>query len=205
LKEELEGSQIHVGAQNCDFREEGAYTGEVSAAMLAEMGCSFVIIGHSERRQYFGETDGSVNKKAHAALSHGRTPIICVGEKAEEREVQLTDNVVIIQVQRAILNLDPSQASRICFAYEPVWAIGTGKACDAREANRVCSIIRETIERHMGVGPAEDVRILYGGSVKPETIADQMVQPHIDGALVGGASLDADSFSQIVFNSGVRV
>ncbi|MBM3270988.1 MAG: triose-phosphate isomerase [Candidatus Sericytochromatia bacterium] len=202
---ELAGTQVLVGAQNCDYHKEGAYTGEVSPAMVADAGCQYVILGHSERRQYFAETDGGVNMKAHAALAHGLVPIICVGEKAEEREVQLTDNVVIIQVQRALLNLSPEQVSGLVFAYEPVWAIGTGKTCDAREANRVCGIIRETVERHAGPGPADDVRILYGGSVKPETIGEQMAQPHIDGALVGGASLDAASFGRIVDFRGARV
>ncbi|MBM3275019.1 MAG: triose-phosphate isomerase, partial [Candidatus Sericytochromatia bacterium] len=129
--EELAGTQVHIGAQNCDFHEEGAYTGEISPRMLSDAGCHYVVLGHSERRQYFGETDGGVNKKTHAALSHGLTPIICVGEKAEEREVQLTDNVIIIQVQRALLNLGAEQVSGLVFAYEPVWAIGTGKTCDA--------------------------------------------------------------------------
>ena len=205
VAEELAGTQVSVGGQNCEFHEEGAFTGEISPRMLEDSGCQYVILGHSERRQYFGETDGGVNKKAHAALAHGLVPIICVGEKAEEREVQLTDNVIIIQVQRALLNLTPEQVSGLVFAYEPVWAIGTGKTCDAREANRVCGIIRESVERHAGPGPADDVRILYGGSVKPETIAEQMAQPHIDGALVGGASLDPASFGRIVEFRGASV
>lgn len=203
--EELAGTQVQVGGQNCDFHDEGAYTGEISPRMLTDAGCRYVILGHSERRQYFGETDGSVNKKVHAALANGLVPIVCVGEKAEEREVQLTDNVIIVQVQRALLNLSPEQVSGLVFAYEPVWAIGTGRTCDAREANRVCAIIRDTVERSAGPGPADDVRILYGGSVKPETIAEQMAQPHIDGALVGGASLDPVSFGKIVEFRGARV
>jgi triosephosphate isomerase len=201
----LSGTQVKLGAQNCDFHDEGAYTGEISARMAAEAGCSYVILGHSERRQYFGESDGGVNKKAHAALVAGLVPIICVGEKAEEREVQLTDNVIIVQVQRALLNLAAEQVGGLVVAYEPVWAIGTGKTCDTGEANRVAGIIRETVERHAGPGPADDVRILYGGSVKPETIAEQMSQPHIDGALVGGASLAADSFGRIVEYRGAPV
>ncbi|MBU6430128.1 MAG: triose-phosphate isomerase, partial [Cyanobacteria bacterium REEB65] len=180
----------------------GAYTGELAPGMLADAGCSYVVLGHSERRQYYGETDGSVNMKVHAALAHGLIPIVCVGEKAEEREVQLTDNVIIIQVQRALLNLPPEQVSGLVFAYEPVWAIGTGKTCEASEANRVCGIIRETIAKQVGPGPADDARILYGGSVKPETITEQMSQAHIDGALVGGASLEPQSFSKLV---GFRV
>ncbi len=198
LREDLGGTAVHVGGQNLDFHESGAFTGEVAPGMLADAGCSYVLIGHSERRQYYGESDGSINKKLHAALSHGLIPIVCVGERAEEREVQLTDNVIIVQVQRALLNVPPEQAGTLCFAYEPIWAIGTGKTCDAKEANRVCGIIRETVARQMGPGPADDVRILYGGSVKPDTIAEQMAQPHIDGALVGGASLDPVSFTQLV-------
>ncbi|MBI6545142.1 MAG: triose-phosphate isomerase [Cyanobacteria bacterium NC_groundwater_1444_Ag_S-0.65um_54_12] len=205
LREELAGTAVQLGGQNCYFYDEGAFTGEVSPRMLRDAGCTYVVLGHSERRQHFAETDGSVNKKVHAALAHGLTPIICVGEKAEEREVQLTDNVVIVQVQRALLNLEPLAASQVCFAYEPIWAIGTGKTCDSREANRVCAIIRETMTRQVGPGAADDVRILYGGSVKPDTIAGKMAQPHIDGALVGGASLDPHSFAQIVeFNSVLK-
>ncbi len=203
--EEVAGTGIQVGGQNCEFHEEGAFTGEIAPKMLADAGCHYVILGHSERRLYFGETDGSVNKKVHAALGHGLVPIVCVGEKAEEREVQLTDNVIIVQVQRALLNLTPQQVSGLVFAYEPVWAIGTGKTCDSREANRVCGIIRDTVERSSGPGPADDIRILYGGSVKPETIAEQMAQPHIDGALVGGASLDPASFGRIVEFRGAPV
>lgn len=205
LREAFSGKNVRIGGQNMDYHDEGAYTGEVSGRMLRDAGCSYVIVGHSERRQYYGESDGSVNKKVHGALVNDLVPIVCVGEKAEEREVQLTDNVIIIQVQRAILNLTPEQVSGICFAYEPVWAIGTGKTCDASEANRVCGIIRETVSRHVGPGPADDVRILYGGSVKPESIATQMAQPHIDGALVGGASLDPASFSKLVDFRTARV
>jgi len=205
VADEFAGTQVQVGGQNCEFHDEGAFTGEISPRMLKDAGCQYVILGHSERRQYYAETDGGVNKKAHAALAHGLIPIICVGEKAEEREVQLTDNVIIVQVQRALLNLTPEQISGIVFAYEPVWAIGTGKTCDAREANRICGIIRDTVERFAGPGPADDVRILYGGSVKPDTIAEQMAQPHIDGALVGGASLDPASFGRIVEFRGAPV
>ena len=203
--EEVAGTGIQVGGQNCEFHEEGAFTGETAPQMLADAGGHYVILGHSDRRLYFGETAGSVNKKVHAALGHGLVPIVCVGEKAEEREVQLTDNVIIVQVQRALLNLTPQQVSGLVFAYEPVWAIGTGKTCDSREANRVCGIIRDTVERSSGPGPADDIRILYGGSVKPETIAEQMAQPHIDGALVGGASLDPASFGRIVEFRGAPV
>jgi triosephosphate isomerase len=198
LAESLKGTAVQVGGQDVYWQDEGAYTGEVSPVMLKDAGASHVIIGHSERRQYFGETDGSVNRKVQAALQWQLTPIICVGEKLEEREAGLTDNVVIVQVQRALLNVAPELVSGVLFAYEPVWAIGTGKTCAADEANRVCGLIRETIAKMAGREAADQVRVLYGGSVKPETIAEQMAQPEIDGALVGGASLDPASFAKIV-------
>ncbi|MEB3204739.1 MAG: triose-phosphate isomerase [Candidatus Sericytochromatia bacterium] len=198
LADAFEGTVVKVGGQDCDSHDQGAYTGQTSPAMLREAGATHVILGHSERRQYFGETDASVNEKLKAALKHGLVPIVCVGEKLEEREVQLTDNVIIVQVQRALSGIPAEQVGGLVFAYEPVWAIGTGKTCASDEANRVCGLIRETIARHVGPGPADDVRILYGGSVKPETIAEQMAQPQIDGALVGGASLEAASFAKLV-------
>ena len=198
LAHALEGTQIQVGAQNMHWLDEGAYTGEISPVMLREAGATYVVLGHSERRQMFHETDGSVNKKATAALQWQLTPIICVGETLEEREAELTDNVVTVQTQRALLNLSPDLVAQCVFAYEPVWAIGTGKTCDAVEASRVCGVIRRAIARSASEDAAARVRILYGGSVKPATIASQMAQPEIDGALVGGASLDPASFSQLV-------
>ena len=198
LAHALEGSRIQVGAQNMHWLDEGAYTGEVSPVMLREAGATYVVLGHSERRQMFHETDGGVNKKATAALQWQLTPIICVGETLEEREADLTDNVVTVQTQRALLNLGPDLVAQCVFAYEPVWAIGTGKTCDADEANRVCGVIRKAIARSSSEEAASRVRILYGGSVKPATIAAQMAKPDIDGALVGGASLDPVSFSQLV-------
>ncbi len=198
LAEAFKGTAVQVGGQDTFWQDEGAYTGEVSPVMLKDAGASHVIIGHSERRQFFGETDGSVNRKVQAALQWQLVPIICVGEKLEEREAGLTDNVVIVQVQRALLNVAPELVSGVLFAYEPVWAIGTGKTCASDEANRVCGLIRETIAKMATPEAAAAVRVLYGGSVKPETIAEQMAQPEIDGALVGGASLDPSSFAKIV-------
>lgn len=198
LVSELGKTEVQIGAQNMHWLDEGAYTGEISPVMLKDAGASHVIIGHSERRQYFHETDGTVNRKVQAALQWQLTPIICVGETLEDREVQLTDNVIIVQTQRALLNIAPELVAQCLFAYEPIWAIGTGKTCAPDEANRVAGIIRETVGKMAGTDAAEAVRILYGGSVKPETIAEQMAQPHIDGALVGGASLDPKSFAAIV-------
>lgn len=197
-KDGMKGTTLQLGAQNVHWQDEGAFTGEISPIMLKDAGCSHVVIGHSERRQYFGETDGTVNRRTHAALQWQLVPIICVGEKLEEREAKLTDNVVIVQVQRALLNIPKEAIPGLIFAYEPVWAIGTGKTCDAAEANRVCGLIRETIAGMSDQASADQVRILYGGSVKPDTIKEQMAHPHIDGALVGGASLDPKSFSAIV-------
>lgn len=198
LREELSGTSVQIGAQNMHWLDEGAYTGEISPVMLKDAGASYVIIGHSERRQYFHETDGTVNRKVAAALQWQLIPIICVGETLEDREVQLTDNVIIVQTQRALLNVPPELVTTCLFAYEPVWAIGTGKTCASDEANRVAGIIRETVGKMAGADVADQVRILYGGSVKPDTIAEQMAQPQIDGALVGGASLDPKSFGAIV-------
>jgi triosephosphate isomerase len=195
---ELTGSSVKMGGQNMSPYAQGAYTGEIAAPMLIDVGATYVIIGHSERRQLFGETDHSVRLKLEAALLSNLTPIVCVGETLEEREGALTDNVIIVQMMRALHGLSPEQISRIVFAYEPVWAIGTGKTCAASEANRVCGIIRETVERQSNVNVAQGARVLYGGSVKAETIKDQMALPHIDGALVGGASLEVASFAAIV-------
>lgn len=196
--EVLKGSSLQLGGQTMSWHDKGAFTGEISPPMLLDVGATHVILGHSERRQLFGETDHMVRQKVEAALTHGLTPIICVGETLEEREGQLTDNVVIVQAMRALHGLASAQIARVVFAYEPVWAIGTGKTCDADEANRVCGLIRDTVARQAGDEAAHGVRVLYGGSVKPETIADQMTRPHVDGALVGGASLEIDSFARIV-------
>ncbi|WP_400162394.1 triose-phosphate isomerase [Brevibacillus sp. TJ4] len=198
LAEELQGSQIALGAQNMHFAEQGAYTGEISPAMLVEIGVKYVILGHSERRQYFNETDESVNQKVHAAIKHGLVPIICVGESLEQREAGETEAVVRRQTEAALSGLEASQVRDVIIAYEPIWAIGTGKSSSAEEANETIAIIRQVIAAFFGHQTAEQVRIQYGGSVKPENIESYMAQPDIDGALVGGASLVADSFLQLV-------
>lgn len=182
---------ISVGAQNMAMAEEGAYTGEVSAAMLKEVGVTVVILGHSERRQYFGETDATVNTKTKLALQHGLLPVICVGELLAEREAGQTDAVVTQQVKGALADIAASDIETMVFAYEPVWAIGTGKTCDAVEANRVCELIRQ-------LAGSDSVRVLYGGSVKPDNFDGFMAQPSIDGGLVGGASLDPGSFVDLI-------
>lgn len=196
--EVLAGSPVRLGAQTMNAHAKGAYTGEIAPDMLTDLGVTYVILGHSERRQLFGETDEAVNAKVHAAIANGLLPIVCVGETLEEREAALTDNVVIVQTQRAVANVAPERLASLVFAYEPVWAIGTGKTCEAAEANRVCALIRDTLARASSYETAQQVRVLYGGSVKPETIRGQMNESDIDGALVGGASLDAASFAAIV-------
>lgn len=190
--------KILLGAQDCFYKDSGAYTGEVSIPMLQDLGVSYVIIGHSERRQYFAETDETVNLKTKAALQHGMIPIVCVGESLEQREAGVTDNHVSSQVKAALEGISASDVSGLVFAYEPIWAIGTGKTCDSNEANRVIKMIRSVIAQVSNQETADKVRILYGGSVKPSTIKEQMSMSDIDGALVGGASLEAASFADIV-------
>lgn len=192
------GTNIAVGAQNLHWEEQGAYTGEISPVMLKELGITHCIIGHSERRQYFAETGATVNKKVKAALHHGLTPIVCVGESLAERERGVTQEVVRRQVQEGLAGLTPEEAARLIIAYEPIWAIGTGKTASAADAQEVIRFIRQVLGEMCGGEAAEQVRILYGGSVKPENIKELMAQPDIDGALVGGASLKAESFAQIV-------
>ena len=189
---------IGIGAQDVFWLKEGAYTGEVSAPMLAAIGCRWVIVGHSERRQYFGETDETVFKKTVAALEEGLTPIVCVGERLEEREAGDTESVLSRQFQGGIQGLDAQQFSRIVVAYEPVWAIGTGKTATPEMAEAAHAFLRSRIEAHFGSAAAAACRILYGGSVKPDNIRGLMAQPDIDGALVGGASLVPASFAAIV-------
>lgn len=191
------GSNIAVGAQDLFWEDWGAYTGEVSGPMLKDLGCRYVIIGHSERRQYFGETDATVNKKLHAALRHDLVPIVCVGETLDEREAGKTLEVVRRQVEDGLKGLTPDHVETLVVAYEPVWAIGTGRTATAADAQEVIAFIRKTLKAMYGER-AELTRIQYGGSVKPENIAELMAQPDIDGALVGGASLDAISFAAIV-------
>ena len=166
--------------------------------MLVDAGCEYIIIGHSERRQYFAETDEMVNKKAKAILANGLVPIICCGESLEQREAGVTDTHIASQIRAALQDLSAEDVAKSIIAYEPIWAIGTGKTCDSAEANRVIAMIRNTVKEVAGAEAADAIRILYGGSVKPETIKEQMAQSDIDGALVGGASLKADSFVKIV-------
>jgi len=189
---------IEIGAQDVFWLKEGAYTGEVSAPMLAGIGCRWVIIGHSERRQYFGETDDSVFKKTAAALEAGLKPIVCVGERLEEREAGATETVLAAQFVGGIAGLTPEQFARIVVAYEPVWAIGTGKTATPEMAAEAHRFLRGEIRKRFGAELAGSCRILYGGSVKPDNIKGLMAQPEIDGALVGGASLDPASFASIV-------
>jgi triosephosphate isomerase (TIM) len=191
-------TNIEIGAQDVFWLKEGAYTGAVSAPMLAAVGCRWVIIGHSERRQYFGETDESVLKKTIAALDAGLKPIVCVGEKLEEREGNLTESVLAAQFAEGIGPLRPLQFERIVIAYEPVWAIGTGKTATPEIAAAAHKFLREQVRSRFGPDAAAACRILYGGSVKPDNIKGLMAQPELDGALVGGASLDANSFASIV-------
>jgi len=195
---ETSGTRIGIGAQNVHFEEKGAFTGEISVPMLQAVGVKYVIIGHSERRQYFNETDETVNRKVKAAHAGGLIPIVCVGESLEERENGRTQEVVGVQVKRGLEGLSSEEMKRTIIAYEPVWAIGTGKASTAEDAEETISFIRQTVADLFGDQVANEVRIQYGGSVKPENIRSFMEQPNIDGALVGGASLEADSFLQLV-------
>ena len=209
----LKGSKVSAGAQDVFWVNEGAYTGEVSSPMLVSAGCKYVIVGHSERRGRFGtwppdwpaelravfmDNDVTVNWKARAALSGGLLPIICCGETIDERRAGATDTVVREQILAAMSGMDEGQIATVVFAYEPVWAIGTGEVCDADEANRVCGMIRGVIAERVGHQAAQDIRILYGGSMKPDNVEGLMAHPEIDGGLVGGASLKADSFAALV-------
>jgi triosephosphate isomerase len=196
--EAAKGSNVAIGAQNVHWKEEGAFTGEISAAMLLALGVKHVIIGHSERRQYFGETDDTVNLRLKAALEAGLTPICCVGEVLEEREAGLTDDVLRRQCVRAFHAISAKKAAKLVVAYEPVWAIGTGKTATPEIAAEAHAVIRREATEVFGDEFAGRLRILYGGSVKPENAATLMAQEEIDGALVGGASLDAKSFAAIV-------
>lgn len=201
LADILMESNIGLGAQNIYWEDSGAFTGEVSASLLKEIGVQYVIIGHSERRQYFGETNQTVNKKIRAALKHGLTPIVCVGEVLQEREANKTFDVIRTQCKESLAGFSADEMKAMIVAYEPVWAIGTGKTATPAQAQEVHKFIRELLVKMHNEEVAETVRIQYGGSVKPENIAELMVQPDIDGALVGGASLKADSFVSIVKNA----
>jgi triosephosphate isomerase len=193
-----QGSNVGVGAQNVDWRKEGAYTGEVAAPMLKAIGCRSVIIGHSERRQYFGETDATVQKRTVAAIEAGLQPIVCVGETLEEREKDQTRDVLSRQFRDGLAGLRPDEFASVVIAYEPVWAIGTGKTATPQMAEDAHALLRAEVAQAFGADPAAAVRILYGGSVKPDNVTGLMAQPDIDGALVGGASLKPEDFTRIV-------
>ncbi len=188
LSKNLHGSRVKIGAQNVHWEDSGAYTGEISAPMLVEVGVRYVVIGHSERRQYFGETDQTVNLRLKAAQKHGLIPILCVGETKEQRGAGETESLITLQLKQDLVDIDQSN---LVIAYEPIWAIGTGDTCEAKEANRIIGLIRSQLSN-------PEVPIQYGGSVKPENIDEIMAQPEINGALVGGASLSPEGFARIV-------
>ncbi len=193
------GTNIKVGAENVHWAKSGAFTGEISADMLVELGTEYVVIGHSERRQYFGETDQTVNMRMKAALQAGLKPIVCVGETLEEREGNKTEEVVVRQTVEAFKDIDENELKNIVIAYEPVWAIGTGKTATSEQANDTIKIIRNAMAKLYGDKNAEDVvRIQYGGSMNPSNVKELMAMPEIDGGLIGGASLDAAKFTQVV-------
>lgn len=198
LVEAAKGTNVKIGAQNMHFEDKGAFTGEVSADMLLDLGVTHVIIGHSERRQYFGETDETVNKKALKALSKGLTPIVCCGETLEQREAGETKALCKMQIEKAFEGISASDAPKVVVAYEPIWAIGTGKTASSQDANDVIAYIREVLEAIYSDEVSEEIRIQYGGSVKPSNIEEIMNEADIDGALVGGASLEPSDFVQLV-------
>lgn len=199
VADRLEGSNIHVSAQDISTEiKHGAHTGEVCGDMLKDAGCSHAIIGHSERRAMYGDTDAVVNRKIRSALNFGLTPIVCIGETLEERDSGNAESVVATQLEHSLAELTASDLVRIVLAYEPVWAIGTGRTATPTQAQQMHAFIRQWISGKFDKTSADDLRILYGGSVKPENISDLMAEADIDGALVGGASLEAESFSKIV-------
>ena len=202
VSEALKESCISIGAQNLHWENQGAFTGEISAPMIVSAGCRYAIIGHSERRQLFGEGDTCVNLKIKAAVSAGLMPVFCIGETEAQREAGQTFSVLDKQVQNGLKNLDLKDLERLIVAYEPVWAIGTGKTATSKQAQEVHAFLRNRLETDFGQTFAEAIRILYGGSVKPENTVDLMSMPDIDGALVGGASLDAEIFSEIIHYQG---
>ena len=198
LKEAFAGTEIKVGAQNVHFADEGAFTGEISASMLSAIGVNYVIIGHSERRTYFGETDVTVNQRVRAALNEGLTVILCVGEYLEQREQGITAELVAMQVKIALDGVSKEELKRIIIAYEPVWAIGTGKTATAQQANEVCAVIRKTIAELYCENCANAITIQYGGSMNAKNADELLSQPDVDGGLIGGASLKAPDFAAIV-------
>ncbi len=194
----LSGTNIKLGAQNIHWAPKGAFTGEVSADMLLAIGVSYAIVGHSERRQYFGETNETVNKRAKAALEANITPIICVGETLDQREKGVTDTIVSKQTVAALAGIEADEVVKVVIAYEPIWAIGTGKTATADDANTTIKVIRDAIASVYGKKIAEEMRIQYGGSMKPSNVAELMAMPEIDGGLIGGASLKSEDFSKVV-------
>jgi triosephosphate isomerase len=194
----LKKTRISLGAQNLFWEAEGAYTGEISASMLVSAGCRYVIVGHSERRQYFGETDETVNQKIKAAVTNDLIPVMCIGESETERESKETFSVLDRQVQKGLKGFSADEMETLVMAYEPVWAIGTGKTATADQAQEVHLFLREMLEKKFGNNLAKSIRILYGGSVKSDNIKELMTMPDIDGALIGGASLEPETFSKIV-------
>ncbi len=198
VKEIINGTNIHLGAQNMYWETKGAFTGETSSLMLKDVGCEYVILGHSERRQYFKEASEEVAKKTKAALSVNLTPIVCVGENLEERERGKTESIIEQEIKALFPKIDSTLAARIIVAYEPIWAIGTGRSSSSQDANLIIKFIRELFSSEYGSKVAERIRILYGGSVNPKNISEFINESDIDGALVGGVSLHALSFSQIV-------
>jgi len=194
----LSGTNIKLGSQNIHWAPKGAFTGEVSADMLLAIGVSYAIVGHSERRQYFGETDEFVNKRAKAALEANITPIICVGETLDQREKGVTDTIVSKQTVAALAGIEADEVVKVVIAYEPIWAIGTGKTATADDANTTIKVIRDAIEGVYGKSIAEEIRIQYGGSMKPSNAAELMAMPEIDGGLIGGASLKSEDFAKVV-------
>ena len=196
--EAAKDSNIRIGAQNCHWEQSGAFTGEISAQMLCECGVEYVIVGHSERRQYFGETDVTVNKRMRAALSAGLNVIVCVGETLEQRELSITDEILSQQTKVAFMDISEEQLSKITIAYEPVWAIGTGKTATSEQANLACAHIRDIMAELYGWENADEVRIQYGGSMNAGNAAQLLDEPDINGGLIGGASLKAEDFAKIV-------
>jgi len=198
VKPLIEGTNIRLGAQNVHWAAKGAFTGEISADMLKAHGVEFAIIGHSERRQYFGETDATVNQRAKAAIAAGITPIICVGESLEQRESGVTDAIVTGQTKAALEGIDAADMQKLVIAYEPIWAIGTGKTATKEDANATIGVIRGAVREVFGAETADAVRIQYGGSMNPKNATELMSMPEIDGGLIGGASLKAEDFSKVV-------
>ena len=192
-----QGENLRIGAQNMHWEESGAFTGEISPVMLQSTGVEYVVLGHSERRQYFAETDETVNKKMHSALSHNLKPILCIGETLEEREAGKVEEILKGQLVSDLAGIDPVDMENVIIAYEPIWAIGTGKTATSEDANAACHFCREVVKEIFNAKVAEETRILYGGSMKPGNVKELIAQPDIDGGLVGGASLVADSYLEL--------